>query len=138
MADLRVGGTLWFFDVNRRHYAKPAPGRVWGEMIYRQSWVERHIVGETRTSWLVLPHKPSKGVTYGPRETIKLAKAAFANGGCPQGWALDEAHVDRLTWVHDHRPDLSRLVLECDSYEKLRAVAEAIGYVPPPAPKVDR
>jgi len=79
------------YDSNKRVYApltdaERAAGRVWssGGPIYRESWRQWRVVGETRVSWLVESH----GTTRRVRKDMALTSEQ----------ALDDA-----CYLHDHR-----------------------------------
>ena len=112
MSDLKVGDSIWCFDINRRKYAPPEPGCRYptGGPIYREHWRQVEITGETSRSWVTLYGKCPK------------------RGG--HGWALTEAEVDDDVWAHDHRYKISNRI--CHRYDVpasvLREIAKLIGY----------
>lgn len=119
-ASIGIGSTLWRFDENRRRYMKPTEkGRIWGDLIWREHWVEMFVIGETRVSWLV-------GSSPDAREPFKLPKAAFKDGGCPRGWALSAEHVDEHVWAYENRRRIQDAVCRCDDPRILRAIDEAL------------
>jgi hypothetical protein len=116
---LRVGDKLWMFDANRRRYKLCANGPIW-----REHWVERQIIGETRVSWLVdYPGETKPGVL-----THKLPKSAFLRGGRPSLWARSLRQIEQAEWLHDHHYNLGLAVGRCNDYAILREVARLIGY----------
>jgi hypothetical protein len=122
-APLKVGSPLWRFDINRRVYAKDDKGRTVGGPIWREHWTPREVVGETRVSWLVGFSGDGPG-----RVSVKVAKKDFAAGGCPQGWATSQEHIDRLAWIVRNRGRLSTAVSRCNDYDALQKVAALVGY----------
>lgn len=115
---VKVGDPIWRFDHNRRVYRKNEHGDSVGGPIWRERWRRDEIVGETARSLLVGPQWCQ----------TKLPKSAFRDGGCPPGWALSEEHIDRLAWVHENAYRLGAVVQRLGDYEKLRAIAEIVGY----------
>ena len=113
MTDLAVGSTVYVFDENRRVYTKPADGG-WGEIIYREHFRPRKIVGETSRSWVLEGY-----------DEAKVNKKTLA------GVYVDDEAVDRACWIHDNAHKISYQVgnlTKQGDYDKLRAIAEIIGY----------
>jgi hypothetical protein len=100
----KIGDTIWIFDSNRRVYARGAGGAHQGP-IWREHWRPHVIVGETSRSWL----------TY---HGNKIAK----RGTDPRNVAFSEAEIDRAVWVHDNAIKISRRVMACSDFEKLKAI----------------
>ncbi len=102
---------IWIFSENHRVYTEAKPGDLWGTRIWKKSWRKRTITGETRVSWIVDGHLkiPKKGPWF--------------------NIAWSEVEVDRLVWVNDHGYKISEAVRGL-SFEKLKAVAEIVGYEP--------
>jgi len=114
MSDIKIGDSVWFFDVNRRVYQKTSDGRSFGSPIWREHWVKREVIGETSRSWLVgYKHRPEK-----------LPKS----GKWPNDWVLSESEINDREWVEDHRHRVSNAVYACYDAAKLRKIAELIGY----------
>lgn len=112
-ADLRIGDTVYTFDVNRRVYKRDASGHAKGGPIYREHFWPWKIVGEEKRSWLLSQYSDGKWPT-------KMGKGNPA--------LLTERQVSDRCWIHDHRMCLARLVGDCRDASVLRAVANAIGY----------
>ncbi|MBX9604649.1 MAG: hypothetical protein K2Y51_00390 [Gammaproteobacteria bacterium] len=117
--ELKIGDTVYFFDVNYRVYPPKKPGDMFysGPPIYRKHWREREIVGETSRSWVVGPL------------TTKIPK----KGPPPRGWLYSPEDVERNVWINDHRRNIVRAVEKIDArapggYELLRQMAELVGY----------
>jgi hypothetical protein len=106
---------VWVFDINRRVYPVMAPGKLplSRSPIYREKWVKREITGETSRSWLI---------DEGWR-VVKVPK----RGANPRFFLFNEKDVDDNVWTNDHRY-LIALLIQTLSPEKLRQVAELIGY----------
>lgn len=116
---LKVGDTLYRYDVNRRVYSKPSAGRAWGEIIYAEHFQPLKIIGETSRSWL-LEHdwKASKATLSSPD--------ARKFGG--RGFFTAEQMADDI-WIHEHRHKI-RDMLDRASPAQLRQIAEIVGYNP--------
>ena len=111
---LGIGSTIWMFDNNRRIYPKPRSASGGGP-IYREHWRPVTIEGETSRSW-VTSWYGNKVPKRGPRH----------------GVAFTEAEVNADVWAHDHRYKIVRMVELCE-VETLKAIAQAVGYMPNPA-----
>lgn len=90
-----IGSAIWIYDANRRVYARDAAGRSYGGPLYRESWREEPIIGETKMSWLIGPDwKPKKIAKKGPH--------------C--GICFSLAELEDRCWEHDNRHRLSEKV----------------------------
>lgn len=101
----------WVFDINRRIYARDKNGRSYGSPIWREHWRKVEIVGETTRSWVLASGK-------------KLPKA----GGRGVCYSLDE--IEKKAFVEDHAYRISALVDKTLDYDKLKKIAEIVGYKP--------
>lgn len=101
------------FDINRRCYNKPEPGRIWGTIIWREHWGPHKIVAETARSW-VLDRQGG----------MKVPKT----GADPSRFACSQLDIDRRAWMEDHRHEIERAVGRLQDYDMLQAVAKLIGY----------
>lgn len=110
---LKVGAKIFRFDPNRRIYKKdPVTGRDGrGGPIWREHWSEVEITGETSRSWVF-------------RWNEKIPK----KGPLPWGYLLNAEEVDRAAWAHDNIYEICEAVRRCRDYDKLRAIAELIGW----------
>lgn len=116
---IRVGDTLWRFDVNRRRYTKAAKGRVYGELIYSEHFEAGTVVGESSRSWLVIL---AKGMGH-----IKVNKVSLVSSGAWSGqWFTDQGKADNI-WANEHRHQIVRCV-EQAPVTVLRAIAQTVGY----------
>jgi hypothetical protein len=113
---------IWRFDEGRRRYA-PAPKGAFGALIWREHWHRVFVVGETRVSWLVALS------STGPGE-IKVSKKDLAEGKLAHLWTLTEKDVDDAVWVHENAYRIGEAVGRMRDPEKLRRVAEIVGYEP--------
>jgi hypothetical protein len=112
---VKVGDTLWLFDINRRVYPRDEKGRATGSPIWREHWVPHEITGETSRSWLIgwrgkVPKKGGRGI------------------------AFDAAEIDRNAWVIENRYRISESVRQCDDFDRLCAAARLFG-IPTPTPE---
>ncbi len=46
-----IGDTLYYYDVNRRRYAKAVPPATIGKLLYAEMFVPRKIIGENANWW---------------------------------------------------------------------------------------
>lgn len=116
MADIGIGSTIWYFDVNRRVYRKdPGTGRSFGGPIWREHWRQVTIDAENRVSWVT---------TRGNVNKKALAAGELA------GWCASEEHINRCAWVNENKYEIMRIVQGLYDYETLRKVAEIVGYKP--------
>ncbi len=110
--DLKVGDTIWVFDINHRVYEKPLEGRLWasGGPIYRSHFVEHKIEGETSRSWIA-----RYGTKYSKKER-------------PHGVFITLEEVEDNCWLNGHRHKVASLVGNCQDAAIIRAIAELVGY----------
>jgi hypothetical protein len=105
---------IWILDENHRVYTEAKPNSLWGTLIWRKCWRKRRITGETRVSWIIDGH-------------LKISKK-----GPWFGVAFSEAEIDRRVWIHDHGYKIAKAVEDLrhadGGFEKLKAVAEIVGY----------
>jgi len=113
---MRVGDTIWLFDINHREYSALTPeenaiGKRYssGGAIYRSYWVPCEIKDETSRSWVTNRGKAPK------------------RGG-HDGWAFCKSEVDDDVWVNDHRYKIVRVLQSCGDAEVIREVAGLLGY----------
>jgi len=99
----------WIFDENRRKYKEDKNGRSLGGPIWREHWVKVNIVGETSRSWIT---------DYFGRKVPK-------KGG--RGYSFSEAGIDRMAFV-EKRWAISEAVRSCTDYDKLRLIADTVGF----------
>lgn len=108
----KVGGTVWVYDENRRHYAKDETGRSYGGPIWREHWKPETIVGETPRSWLL---------RYGLKVPKKNAN--------PRLYLFSQHDIDEAAYVQEHRHELAAMVRELKDASVMRQVATLVGYV---------
>lgn len=117
---MKVGDTLYRFDVNRRVYRKAENGRSTGSPIYSEHFEPRTIGGETKLSWLITD---GYGIVKVNKKTMRQASN---NGWGGWQWFTAEAMEDNI-WLADHRHNI-RNMLDNASASQLRQVAEILGY----------
>lgn len=106
---MQIGETLYYFDINRRHYSKPEPGRSWGNLIYAEHFEPRKIVGENKVSWLL---------EHGGRANKKDPRK--------NGYFTAEQMADDI-WVKNHRHRI-RDLFDRTTAAQLREIAQMLGY----------
>jgi len=115
---VKVGSKAWIFNENRRRYTDPEPGKLYGNIIYREHWEESQVVGQTRDSWLVGASK------------IKVSKKTGEHKRHP--WCkkivFSLAAVDDDVWEKKHAVGVSRMLRECHDVSKIRQIAAILGY----------
>ncbi len=82
------------------------------------------IIGSNKTSWIV--GYPSQSPSE--RNVFRLPRKAFAEGQCPENWALNTTAIDELDWVQRQRPLLVKSLQTCRSVNVLRTVAKALSH----------
>ena len=107
---MRIGDTLYHFDVNRRVYSKPPAGsdRIWGDIIYAEHFKALKIVGETRVSWLL-------------EHNYKVKKDAIGT------LFLTQEQMSDNIWSHHHRHKIRDLLDQANAAE-LRTIGGILGY----------
>ena len=111
MSKIKVGNSIWHFDVNRRVYAKD--NNYSGGPIWLEHWVEYKITGETSRSWIL---------SHG----IKLSKNDSSVGW--KNYALDRAEIERRAYIEENSLEISRLVRDCTDYSALLQIASLVYY----------
>jgi hypothetical protein len=107
---IKVGDSVWVFDVNHRVYEDNNGNRT-SSPVWLQHWRERKIESETSRSWVLNyfgKKIPKKG--YDCRDVC---------------FSMEEV-LDRA-WVHDNQYKIESAIRGL-SHEKLREVAMVIGY----------
>ena len=105
----KIGDKVWMFDPNRRVYPRDERGRTTGGVIYAEHFHQVEIIVETSRSWIT--------DNYG----LKASKKE------PQNIFTDEQKAGMI-WIHEHRYRVSDSVYRCHDVEKLRQIAQIIGY----------
>lgn len=110
LAPLKIGDTVWFFDVNRRIYKDH-------ELIYREHFVPLKIVGENKMSWLLEHgHKCKKG-------TLTISAQGF---GEYHFYRQDD--MEKRIYLHNHRHKIAAAISDLKNVDLLREIAKSIGY----------
>jgi hypothetical protein len=121
--EIKIGDVFYMFDRNRRAYAKDANGRSTGGPLFRGHFYEAEIAGETSRSWLVWP--PGLIDIFDAGRAQKIPKSS----PFPPLYTAED--VDRAVWVHENGSRIRDRVGWCQDYDKLRQIAEIIGYEEP-------
>ena len=112
-----IGSTVWWFDNNRRVYAKDERGHAVGGPIYREHWRETTITGETPRSWLTADRMKFSKTTGEMRDAYGVKRCVFSL-----------ADVEADYWIHEHRYAVRTMVGDCDDVDALKRIAEIVGY----------
>jgi hypothetical protein len=121
LADLKVGDTVWVFDVNRRIY--PAKGGATSAPIWREHWQEVRLVSETRKSFTL-----SHGVWIGGKSVTKLKKSDDPTLRHKVCLSLEE--LEGQMFVHDHCYKVAEMVRKIEDPAILRQIIRLVGYDP--------
>lgn len=105
---------IWYFDVNHRVHRRDANGRAYGGPIWREYWRKLNIISDTTRSWVA-----SNG--------MKIPKS----GADSRSFAFSLDDIERRAWVEENRHRIADSIRRLDNYEKLMAVADAVGYKEP-------
>lgn len=108
MTELKVGDKVWRFDQNRRVY--DGTGSFGGKVIYAEHFYQDVITGETSRSWIV--------GKYGYRVNKKTLEGIYT----------DEQKANDI-WMHNNRYKIASIVDRCNDVEKMRQIAQIVGYV---------
>ncbi len=109
--EIKVGDTYYIFDGNYRVYPERKKGEYDSRSpIYREHFRPGTITGETSRSWV-----------YGIREK-KIPKR--------DPWKILHTPdmIEDRVWLHDHRHKLGNEICTVTDIDKLRQIAEIIGY----------
>lgn len=109
---LKIGDTIYRFDVNRRRY-----GPAGGQPIFREHFVPHKIIGQNRVSWLL-----DQGWRCN-KKTLACA-AAYHFGG---GGFFTAGRMEDSIWAAEHRLKIVHLIQGAE-VSVLRDVARIIGY----------
>ena len=108
----KVGDTVWIYDDNRRAYAKGGNGAP----IYGEGWRAHPIMGETRTSWLLL----------GALKVDKATGLLRAKEHCAMRPKVEFSReaVDADIWREDNRSRIADAVkhADCETLKKIDAL----------------
>lgn len=104
-----IGSPVWIFDQNHRVYGSKNSAPIW-----RKYWREYKIEAETSRSWVI-------GRGWAERKIPK-------NGRMPMDVCFSEAEIDRRAFVVDHAYRISEEVRKLSDYDKLKQIAEMVGY----------
>lgn len=117
---MKVGDKVWIYDPNARDYTYD-DGTKSRSPIYRKSFVENYIIGETKVSWIVSRWKENN------ERTLKSAKK-YKKSTAHEVLTTSEKELDKRCWVHDHDYGISEAVRNCKDYDTMKKIAELVGY----------
>lgn len=110
--DVKIGQSVWLNDDNNRTYktGQSAP-------VFRESFNEYTIIGENKASWLV-GYKDTKDTTVYKinKKTLEL-RCPNRDGswyGLSRKVFYSIREVNDACWVHDKKPDIVRLIHQCN------------------------
>lgn len=115
---MKVGDTVWKHDRNRRVYEYDN-GDKSTSPIYRKSFREMYIIGETRVSWLISYWSESSEIALKNATKIKKAEAGRI-------LFVGEEALDKHCWVHDNQYRISELVRKCSDYDTLKQIEKLL------------
>lgn len=107
---MEIFDCIYVFNLNRRVYDESKRGGP----IWIKHWEERRIESETSRSWVL-------------RQGEKINKKQLEAGtlrNCKVTWE----EVKELEWAHVHKHKIERLVGQLQDIEKLRTIADLVGY----------
>jgi hypothetical protein len=121
MTELKIGSTVYLFDLNHRVYPTDENGkRIFGVApIYREHFAPRTITGENNRSWIINQRPP-----------IKINKKAIAETGRDGNIFADWNEIEKDIWMHDHRHKIIRELQfkHSEDYDLYQKIATMIGY----------
>ncbi len=100
---------MWLFDSNHRVYPK---GGVGGGPIFREYFIPRKIIGETRVSW----------VLDDDRKVSKKELQTKGGYGLSSNVFTSKEQIDDECWVQDERHRVVRAVQSCRDANTLRKI----------------
>lgn len=108
--EIKIGDKFFMFDENRRIYKRDENGKATRGPTFRGYFYEVTIEGETSRSWIT------------DYARVKVPKSS------PFPPLYTEAMIEAKEFMHYHASDISRAVLYCRDHDKLRKIAEIVGY----------
>jgi len=121
--ELKIGDKVWIFDENTRKYTDEHGNKTVGTW-YRGHFVEKHIIGETKVSWII----GYQGSTPDNRDIKVNKKTLLYNRQIALDGQLyvSEEDINQHCWIHDNKHLLSRRVQDCKDYQKLKEIEEIL------------
>jgi len=101
---MKVGDTIWEFDVNRRKYAKGISARP----IWKEHWRPCKIVGETTRSWLI-----------GPEWNLQKVPKTNPN---PRKWMMSKKSLEQAAYVEQNKYGMAELIRRDVTYIQLKLI----------------
>lgn len=112
---MNIGDKVWIIDQDRRVYVDK-DGNKSTYPIFREKFVERFIVGETRVSWLI---DYSMNASF--KKPVKIKKA-----DAHSILYASEKEVEQRCWVEENRYKISERVRNCQDYETLSQIVDLL------------
>lgn len=112
---MKIGDKVWIIDENRRVYVDKEGNRT-SAPIFREKFVERYIIGETRVSW-ILGHRDDLDLKRGDK--VKKADAQRII-------YTSEKEIDERCWIRSNQYTISEEVRRCDDFAILNQIAELL------------
>jgi hypothetical protein len=110
--------TYFKYDGNRRVYVDPETGERFGGPIYKYSFVEYFIVGETSRSILMYQYLDCRDLEY--------AKKVPKKDSLKDHGYLTQSQMEDQIWMHDNQYKISESVRGCGSIDKLKAIKQIL------------
>lgn len=109
---LKIGDTIFVFDINRRTYRRDSEGRSYGGPIWREHWRPTKIVDETSRSWVL------EGGNKMPKKNPPEHR-----------YCLSKEDLSERVWIHENVYQIADHIKNGGlSYETLQKVADISGY----------
>lgn len=112
---LKIGDTIWEFDINRRIYPQGRKMLGGGPPLYSEHFISATITGETAQSWLIESSGRTRKVN---KKTMLQANGIYT----PISWHTTESMGDDI-WIHENRHVLSSKVGVERDVSKLKRIA---------------
>ena len=115
MGEISIGTRLWKMPRDRRN-----------------DWEPHFVIGQTSASWIVHPQTDGAPTDWSAVKVIKAtmrtaASQSSKNGWGPPSWCDDEER-GQIRWLGRNHRDITKAVERCDDVEKLRKIAEIVGF----------
>ena len=117
---IKIGDIFHRYDPNKRVYRDPETGEKFSSPIFKYSFRDFFVVGETSRSWLLSTYKDQKD----PKRCIKLPKKDLP---VEHGY-LTEKQVQDTIYVNENRIKAHEQVIQfkVKDAEKLRKIMEIL------------
>lgn len=125
---IRIGDTIYRFDVNRRKYAKPprGSGRISGEIIYAYHFEPWKVIAETPQSWKCRQIWDD-GSTGNQIATVNKKTMMEAGRGGFLGYRYySESEKYQRLWLHANKPAIIRAFEQNDEFTAFASIAKIL------------